>query len=335
MRDDHEFAEALQRFIDQKTKPQGALGRIEAVAKQLGQLQATLRPKLETLDHFIFAADHGIAEDGVSAYPQAVTAQMVQNFLAGGAAATVFANSIGARVTIVDAGTATPVAHPDLLLRRQGAGTANFRLGPAMSASVRDAAWAAGHALGTAAAGDAVALGEMGIANTSAAALLAHKIADIPLDRLVGRGTGLDDPGLARKRALLAEAAARTGALTAEAALAEYGGFEIVMMAGAMAGAAETDKAVLVDGFIATAAALAVLDRRPALRPAFFFCHRSAEAGHDAMLSALQAEPLLDLGLRLGEGTGALLAWPLIRAAAAMMRDMASFADAGVSESDS
>lgn len=331
MRDDTGFAEEIQAFIDDKTKPVGALGRIEDLAAQIALMTSTVTPEVHTLGLILFAADHGIAAEGVSAYPQEVTAQMVLNLLSGGAAANVFARAVGATVTIVDAGTATPVEHPDLVLCRQGAGTDNFRHAPAMSAETREEAWAAGAALGSEAGTDALAFGEMGIANTSAAALLAHKIIGTPLATLVGRGTGLDDAGLARKLAVLEAAAARTGTLETRDALAEYGGFEIVMMAGAMTGAAEAGKPVLVDGYIATVAALAALTLKPGLRPAFVFCHRSAEPGHDAMLAHLEARPLLDLGLRLGEGTGALLAWPLVRAAVAMLNEMASFSSAGVS----
>ncbi len=237
------------------------------------------------------------------------------------------------RLRVVDAGVAgEPVAHPDLVSRRIGPGTRNSLTEPAMTAAERDAALDSGRALGGDGDTDAVCLGEMGIGNTAAAALVAHKITGLPLDRLVGRGTGLDDAGLAAKRAILARAAARTAPrLAAAEALAEYGGFEIAMMAGAMTGAAAAGRVVLVDGFISGAAALVATETDPACRGALVFAHRSAEAGHAALLEALGAEPLLDLGLRLGEGTGALLAWPLVRAAAAMLREMASFESANVS----
>jgi nicotinate-nucleotide--dimethylbenzimidazole phosphoribosyltransferase len=189
-----------------------------------------------------------------------------------------------------------------------------------------------GRRLGAASTGEAAAFGEMGIGNTASAALLSHKLTGLNLAALTGRGTGLDDPGLARKRAILASAAARTPArLDPERALIEYGGFEIAMMAGAMLGAARADRIVLVDGFIATAAAIAALALEPKARRAMVFAHVSAEAGHRPLLDHLDAEPLLALDMRLGEGTGALLAWPLLRAAAAMLRDMASFESAGIS----
>jgi nicotinate-nucleotide--dimethylbenzimidazole phosphoribosyltransferase len=258
---------------------------------------------------------------------------MLSNFLAGNAAANVFARSVGVTVRVVDAGVAgEPVGHPHLLSRRIGSGTRNFADVPAMRPDERDAALAAGRAVGADGNWDAVCFGEMGIGNTSAAALLAHKILGISLDHLVGRGTGLDDEALARKREILARAAARAPErLPAREALAEYGGFEIAMMAGAMLGAAAARRLVIVDGFIAGAAAIVALAEAPDLRENLVFAHRSAERGHAAVLAHLRTEPLLDLGLRLGEGTGALLAWPLVRAAAAMLTEMSSFADAGVS----
>jgi nicotinate-nucleotide--dimethylbenzimidazole phosphoribosyltransferase len=323
---------ALAAAIAGKIKPLGALGRIEDLAAQIGRAQGTLAPRMERCALTIFAADHGIAAEGVSAYPQAVTRQMVAAFLAGGAASTVFAAALGVPVAVVDAGVAgPPIEAGGLVARRLGPGTANFLHRPAMSAAELDRALEAGRALGRASPGEAAAFGEMGIGATASAAAVANKLTGLPLAALVGRGAGLDDAGLARKAAVLAAAAARTAPrLGPEEALAEYGGFEIAMMAGAMLGAAEAGKLVLVDGFIATAAALAAEGMAPAARPAFVFAHVSAEAGHRPLLDAIGARPLLDLGMRLGEGTGALLAWPIVKAAAAMLRDMASFESAGV-----
>lgn len=327
-----DFETRLRAAIDGKTKPLGALGRVEALAAQVARAQRTLTPRLDACALTIFAADHGIAAEGVSAYPQDVTRQMAANFLAGGAAATVFAATLGVPVVVVDAGMAgPPMAAPGLVSRRIGAGTANFLHRPAMSAEALAAALAAGRAIGAEGAA-AAAFGEMGIANTASAAMVAHKLTGLPLAALVGRGTGLDDAALARKAATLARAAERTpGRLGPAAALAEYGGFEIAMMAGAMLGAAAAGRMVLVDGFIATAAAAAAEAMEPAARGSFVFAHRSDEAGHGPLLAHLAAEPLLDLGMRLGEGSGALLAWPILRAAAAMLSDMASFESAGVS----
>ncbi|HZH45620.1 MAG TPA: nicotinate-nucleotide--dimethylbenzimidazole phosphoribosyltransferase [Roseococcus sp.] len=332
-----DFQAALAAQIDGKAKPPGALGRIEALAAQIATVQGSLAPRMEQCGLLILAGDHGLAAEGVSAYPAAVTRQMVLNFLAGGAAANVFAATLGAEVRVVDCGIlGEPLPDARLILRRLGPGTRNSRHEPAMSAALCAAGLAAGEALGREGGHDALCLGEMGIGNSSAAALLAHKLTGLPLAALTGRGTGLDDAGLARKLAVLQAAAARTGypiggRLPVREALAEYAGFEMVTMAGAMIGAAAARRVVLVDGFIATAAALAALEVAPGIRPHLVFAHRSAEAGHAALLDALGAVPLLDLGLRLGEGTGALLAWPLLRAAAAMLNDMASLAGAGVS----
>ncbi len=328
---DRDFAAQVRHAIDTKTKPMGALGRIEDLAAQIALLQGTLVPRMDQMRLTIFAGDHGITAEGVSAFPSAVTAQMVLNFLSGGAAANVFARSVGADLRVVDAGILTPVDHPDLIDRRMGPGTANAALGPAMSVEVCAKARDAGRELGADGAYDAVCFGEMGIGNTSAATLIAHKLTNVPVEDLTGRGTGVDDAGLAHKTNVLRRAADRTSPLTPAEALAEYGGFEIAMMAGAMEGAARARRLVIVDGFIATAAAMVVLAEAPELKPAMVFAHASAESGHVAMLRHLGTAPLLDLGLRLGEGTGALLAWPLVQAAAAMLREMASFESASIS----
>ena len=328
--------DAIRRAVDAKTKPPGSLGAVEALAARIARVQGTLTPRLRRCRLTLFAADHGVASEGVSAYPQAVTRQMVANFLAGGAAASVFARVNGVDLCVVDAGVAgAPLDAPGLVSRRIGPGTRNFAVEPAMTREQYEGALRAGIDLGAdsgAPADAAAAFGEMGIANTSSATLVAHKLTGAPLDALTGRGTGLDDDGLARKRRVLARAAARTARrLAPEAALREYGGFEIVMMAGAMIGAARAGAVVIVDGFIASVAALAADALAPALRDYLVFAHRSAEPGHRVVLDALGASPLLDLGMRLGEGTGALLAWPLLRSAAAMLSDMASFESAGVS----
>lgn len=325
-------AELLRR-IDGKTKPVGALGALETLAASIARTRRSLTPRLDACALTIFAADHGIAAEGVSAYPQEVTRQMVLNFLGGNAAANVLARAAGVSLRVVDAGVAgEPVAHPDLVSRRIGPGTRNLLHGPAMTPAELAAALGHGRDFGADGTCDAACFGEMGIGNTSAAALVAHKLAGLPLDDLIGRGTGLADAGLARKRAVLGRAAARTGPrLPPRAALAEYGGFEIAMMAGAMLGAAAAGRVVIVDGFIASVAALAAVALEPAARGAMVFAHRSAERGHAAVLAHLDAQPILDLGLRLGEGTGALLAWPIVKAAAAVLTEMSSFESAGVS----
>ncbi len=325
--------DALQRAIDGKTKPVGSLGRIEELAAQIGGFKQTCVPRLRECRLIIFAGDHGIAGSGVSAYPQEVTRQMVLNFLAGGAAANVFARALGADVQVVDAGIAgDPIEHPELIKRRLGPGTENCVKRPAMTAGQLDRALAFGRELGSVKGVDVLCLGDMGIGNTSAAALVCHKVLNLPLDRLTGRGTGLDDAGLRRKQTVLETAAARTSTgLGASAALREYAGFEMAMITGAMLGAAAEGTLVIVDGFIATAAAVAAIGMEPSSRDAMVFAHRSAEHGHETVVDALGVRPLLDLEMRLGEGTGALLAWPLVKIAAAMLCEMASFESARVS----
>lgn len=327
------FDEALQAAIDGKTKPLGSLGDLETLAQQIARIQRTLTPRVNTCELMLFAGDHGLAQAGVSAFPQAVTRQMVLNFLSGTAAANVIAATLGASLTIVDAGVAGQrIAHAQLCDLRVAAGTQNSLYAPAMSRAQFELALNRGRGLGQQQTADVCCVGEMGIGNTSAAALVAAKILGLAPQELAGRGTGLDEDGLRRKRALLAQAGARTDTvLDATAAMTEYAGFEMVMMSGAMLGAAETGRVVIVDGFIATAAALCARQLHPAAAAAFVFGHRSAESGHAKLLEALKARPLLDLNLRLGEGTGALLAWPLVKAASAVLSDMASFASAGVS----
>lgn len=323
----------LRQAIDTKTKPIGSLGVLEGLALQIGQLQGTIRPQMDACLLCVFVADHGIAANGVSAYPQAVTQQMLANLVAGGAASTVFAKTVGVEALVVDAGVAAPPSdHPNILNRRIAAGTQDFLSGPAMTPDQRAQALAHGQEIAAGYDGPAMCFGEMGIGNTSCAALLAHKITGAPLNAFIGRGTGVDDAGLAAKKATLAKAAKRTpNILSAPEALAEYGGFEIAMMAGAMIGAAKASKLVLVDGFIATCAALVARAIEPECAKAFVYTHISADSGHPPLLEALGAKPLLNMDLRLGEGTGALLAWPIIQCAAAMLRDMASFDSAGVS----
>ena len=328
----------LQARIDGKTKPPGSLGQLERLALQIGQVQQSLSPSLDHPHLLVFAGDHGAARAGVSAYPQEVTWQMVENFLAGGAAINVFARHNGLQLQVIDAGVAHDFGARDGLVDAKIAfGTHNAIEQAAMSAAERDLALARGAAIARGLADQGcrvMAFGEMGIGNTAAASLLTQQLTGAPLADCVGRGTGLDTVGLARKRTLLAQAVGRA-ALPPDAdallVLAEFGGFEMAMMAGAMLAAAERGILLLIDGFIVTSALLVATAIAPSLRDYCIFCHRSAEPGHVVQLQALQAEPLLDLGLCLGEGTGAALAWPLVRAAAAFLNEMASFASAGVS----
>lgn len=333
------LAPALQARIDAKTKPLGALGRLEALALQIGLIQQTLHPALHAPHLLVCAGDHGAARAGISAYPQDVTWQMVENFLAGGAAINVFARQVGMGLTVVDAGVAhdfTP--RPGLVHAKIAPGTANYLEQPAMTPAQRDAALARGRELAhTLAANGCTALGfgEMGIGNTASASLLTHCLTAAPLEAVVGRGTGLDDAGLAHKRALLGQALARGGRPTDPlTALAEYGGFEIALLAGAMLGAAEKRLVLIIDGFIVTAALLVAHALAPAILPYCVFAHRSQEPGHALQHAHLGVEPLIQLDLRLGEGTGAALAWPLVQAAVNFLNEMASFESAGVSGRD-
>ena len=328
-----DFAESVQAFIDGKTKPLGSLGTIEKVAAQLAAISGTLQPEIDNCELLLFAADHGIATAGVSAYPQEVTRQMVLNVLEGGAASAVFARSFGVSLSVVDAGVkGGEISHPSLINRRLGDGTANAVFEAAMTMEQCDSAIAHGQALGKSAKSDVIIFGEMGIGNTASAALVAAKVLGSAVADLTGRGTGLDDAALAKKRDLLQQASARTAPkLAAADALREYGGFEIAMMAGAMLGAACTDRPIIVDGFISSAAALCARELNATIEQHFIFAHASAEQGHRQVLEAMNANVILDLQLRLGEGTGALLAWPIIRAAAKMLLEMANFDDAGVS----
>ncbi|MDY0014161.1 MAG: nicotinate-nucleotide--dimethylbenzimidazole phosphoribosyltransferase [Rhodocyclaceae bacterium] len=330
------LAPALQARIDGKTKPQGALGRLETLAHQIGLIQQSLEPSLNQPHMLVFAGDHGAARAGISAFPQDVTWQMVENFLAGGAAINVFARQMAMSLTVVDAGVAHDFGkRAGLVDAKIAPGTASFLEAPAMTAAQRDAALARGRMLAHNLADNGcnvVGFGEMGIGNTAAAALLTHCLTGAELAAVVGRGTGLSDAGLARKGALLAQAVARGGRQTDPlAALAEYGGFEIAMMAGAMLGAAERKMVLLIDGFIVTAALVAAHALAPAILPYCVFTHRSQEPGHALQHAHLGAEPLMALDLRLGEGTGAALAWPLVQAAVGFLNEMASFESAGVS----
>lgn len=326
----------LHHKIDHKTKPLGALGLLEDLALQLGLIQRSESPALHQPQMVVFAGDHGIAAEGVSAYPQAVTVQMVGNMLAGGAAINVFARQHGFALQVVDAGVAAELpAHPQLQPRKIALGTKNLCNEAAMSRLEAQAALTAGMDVMRALPGNVVAFGEMGIANTSPAALLLARLTGASLEDATGRGTGLDDAQLRHKLDVLTRALARhpaTEPLDALGELAALGGFEIAMMAGAMLQAASERRVVLVDGFIAGAAALVAQSLVPPVRDYLVFCHRSAETGHRLLLAHLQAEPLLELDLRLGEGTGALLAWPLVQSAANFLNEMASFESAGVSD---
>lgn len=328
---------ALQSKIDTKTKPLGALGRLERLALQVGLVQQTLQPRLAAPTMLVFAGDHGVASAGVSPYPQEVTRQMVLNFLAGGAAINVFARQNGMAVRVVDAGVNYDFgAFEGLTNAKIDFGTRNFLEAPAMTQAQCMEAMAKGAALAeeeVARGSNVLGFGEMGIGNTSSAALITSMLCQLPLEQCVGRGTGLDDVGLQKKRQLLATALDKhaVGHDPLDV-LAAFGGFEIAMMAGAMLGAAQRRALLLVDGYIATAALLVAASLYPTIKDYCVFAHESGEPGHARQLAWLGVEPLLSLDMRLGEGTGAALAYPLVQAAVNFLNEMASFESAGVSE---
>lgn len=331
------LAGILQSKIDGKTKPLGSLGQLESLALQLGLIQQTETPQLIKPQMLVFAGDHGAAKAGVSAYPQDVTWQMVENFLAGGAAINVFTRTYGLPLAVVDCGVAHDFGQRDGLIDAKIAhGTENYLEAPAMTADQCETSIRNGANLVVRYADqgcNVIGLGEMGIGNTASASLITHCLSGQPLADCVGRGTGLDDAGLVRKQQLLSQAINRVGMMADPInVLREFGGFEIATMVGVILAAAERRMVVLIDGFVVGAAALVAIRINPAVRDYCVYGHRSAEAGHRIQLVAMNAQPLLDLGLRLGEGTGVALAWPLLQAATAFLNDMASFASAGVSE---
>ena len=335
---DRPLTQALQHKLDNKTKPLGALGRLEQLALRLGQIQGTESPMLQAPQMLVCAGDHGLAAKGVSAYPSDVTWQMVENFLAGGAAVSVLARQHGLQLTVADCGVAREVpareavpGAPRLVRCRVAAGTQDASVGPAMTEAQCAQALRNGMDIVRAMPGNALLLGEMGIGNTSVASLLLARLAGVPLAECTGAGTGLDAAGIARKQAVLEQAlAANAGATQPLEALAALGGFEVATLTGAVLQAAAERRVIVVDGFITCAAVLVAARLAPAVLQRCVFAHRSGERGHGHMLQALQAQPLLDLGLRLGEGSGAALAWPLLESACRVLREMASFQAAGV-----
>ena len=333
-----ELRTALQQRIDQKTKPTGALGQLETLALRIGLVQDrsdTLTLTRPTV--LVFAADHGVATEGVSAYPPEVTYQMMLNFLNGGAAINVFCRQHGINLSVVDAGVNHPIEpHPQLIRAKMGPGTANFRHHPAMSREVAEACLRRGAELARneyERGSNVIGFGEMGIGNTSSAAVLTSLLCRLPLEGCVGRGTGLDDDGYQHKLSVLRQAIRQHGAPSDPLdVLATYGGFEIAQMVGAMLQAASQRMIVLVDGFIASAAFLVAHALHPEVLSYAVFCHQSQEVGHGRLLNFLGEQPLLHLNLRLGEGTGCALAYPLLTSAVTFYNEMASFDEAGVSE---
>jgi nicotinate-nucleotide--dimethylbenzimidazole phosphoribosyltransferase len=322
----------------QLTKPAGSLGVLEAVAIQLAGLQGCLKPSLDSIWIAIFAADHGVVEEGVSSFPQAVTGQMLQNFVSGGAAISVLARQLAASLEVLDLGTATLTRElPGVRHLHIARGTRNFLKGPAMQSSEGQAALDAGResARRALAAGCQLYIGgEMGIGNTTAAAALAAALLGLPVADLTGAGTGLDAAGIQHKARVIERALAVHGSLQGDPwqALLRLGGLEIAGLVGAYLGCAQAGIAVLVDGYICSVAALLAVRLNPSARPWLLFAHQGAEPGHRHVLAALQGQPLLDLGLRLGEGSGAALAVPLLRLACDLHGQMATFAEAAVTD---
>ncbi|ADU37541.1 nicotinate-nucleotide--dimethylbenzimidazole phosphoribosyltransferase [Variovorax paradoxus] len=333
---DAALAERLQSAIDNKTKPLGALGKLETLAVRIGTILGSEAPVLEAPQMLVCAGDHGLAARGVSAYPSDVTWQMVENFLAGGAAVSVLARQHGLALTVVDCGVRRDFQpRPGLVSRRIAAGTADASTGPAMTAEQCAQAIANGREVVRALPGNALLLGEMGIGNSSSAALLLSRLAGLDIGACTGAGTGLDAAGLARKRDVLREVLALHSTATEPLdALAAFGGFEVATLVGAVLQAAEERRVIVVDGFIASAAVLVAQALQPHVTQRCVAAHSSAEPGHALLLKHLGLEPLLNLDLRLGEGSGGALAWPLLESACRILREMASFEAAGVSRKD-
>ena len=331
---DAALASALQAAIDNKTKPQGSLGVLEFVAHRIGLIQQSHTPRIDRTAVVVFAADHGVVAENISAYPQSVTWQMVENFLQQGAAINVFARQNDCALHIVDAGVNHEFGEREgLISRKLGPGTHNFAKEPAMSAAQCEQVLQHGMDLVAAMSVDVLGFGEMGIGNTTAAAAIMHKITGIAVAECVGAGTGLAADGIRHKQQVIEQTVAlHAGAEDPLDILRTFGGFEIAMIAGAMLKAAERRMVLLIDGFIVTSALLVAAKLQPDILDYCLFSHCSDEHGHRRMLQHLDARPLMQLDLRLGEGTGSALALPLLHAAVNFLAQMATFSSAQVSE---
>lgn len=334
---DHEAREQARQHVDQLTKPLGSLGRLEELAIELAGMTGEAFPVVTPPGVLVFAADHGVAVEGVSAYPQEVTAQMVLNMAHGGAGINVFARQIGALQKIVDVGVLAPVEAPGVYSKRIRAASGNMLREPAMSTEEAERSLAVGIDMAEAIIGEGakvLIVGEVGIGNTTASSAVLAALTGADPQEIVGRGTGLDDAGWQRKKAVVREALAlhKPDADRPLDVLAKVGGLEIGAMAGAILSAASRRVPVLLDGFIATVAALLAVKIDAGVSDYLIAGHRSQEPGHVFVLEALGKEPLLDLHLRLGEGSGAAVAFPIVEAATRMLKEMATFASAGVSD---
>lgn len=324
-------------YIDTLTKPIGSLGRLESIAIELAEMTGDDFPEVTPPAAIVFAADHGITDEGVSAYPKEVTAQMVTNFLQGGAAMNIFCDQINALFTIVDVGVAEHIEHEQLTSEKVRHGTRNFYREDAMTEEEAITALRIGKKeveKMIAKGAKSVIVGEMGIGNTSAASAIIAVATGQPIETIIGPGTGLSTEGMQHKARILKEALQNRNPDINDSIdiLKKVGGYEIAAMAGAMLEAAKNELPIIVDGLICTSAALIAKGINKRVTDYMFIGHRSLEPGHDGALASLQKEPLLDLQLHLGEGTGAALAFPLIESAVNMLRRMATFQDAGVSE---
>lgn len=335
-RPDEDAAAAARARQGELTKPPGALGDLEAFAITLAGWQGRVLPRLDRVHIAVFAADHGVTDEGVSAFPSAVTAEMIKNFVCGGAAISVLARALNATLEVINLGTIGQGVIAGIYDVALGPGTANFVNGPAMTEAQLEGALEAGRQSIERALGHGAQLyvgGDMGIGNTTAAAALACALLSAKPEALAGPGTGLDERGVARKAAVIRRALDKhSGHLrTPRHALQRLGGFEIAALAGAYVRCAQLGLPALIDGFISGAAALVASRMRPGAQAWWLFAHRSKEPGHAAILTELEARPLLDLGMRLGEGSGAAVAVPLLRLACELHAGMATFAEAGVS----
>lgn len=333
------FSDRLQEKINLKTKPLGALGKLESLALQIGKVQLTLEPELKNPYLVLFAADHGIAQSGVSAYPPEVTFQMVTNILNGGAAVTVFCKQNNIKVVTVDAGVNHSFENAEGLINAKiNFGTKNFLEQKAMTVKELEMCFQKSKEIvdDIAKKGcNVIGFGEMGIGNTSAASMMMHYCTQIALEDCIGRGTGLNDSQLQKKNEILLQAKNFHGEISdPKTILQTFGGYEIAQICGAMLTAWENNMLILVDGFIATSALLIAQSLQPEILNNTIFCHNSNEIGHQRMLNYLNAEPILHLEMRVGEGTGCALAYPLLKSAVAFLNEMASFESAGISNKE-
>jgi nicotinate-nucleotide--dimethylbenzimidazole phosphoribosyltransferase len=332
------ISEELQQKIDNKTKPTGSLGVLETLAKQIGTVFQTLEPKITKQNIVVFAGDHGIANHGVSAYPQDVTRQMVTNFLEEGAAINVFCKQNNIALTIVDAGVNYDFStNLNLVSAKIGKGTQSFLHTSAMSQTELELCFAKGKEVVNSifdTGCNCIGFGEMGIGNTSTASVLMSILLELPIEYCVGKGTGVVDEKLIKKQNILKEALeSYSGPNDLQSKLAYFGGFEILQMAGGMLQAKQNNMLILVDGFICTVAFLIAYKMNPEVKENAIFCHSSAEQGHQKILDYLNVRALLKLDLRLGEGTGCAVAFPIIQSAVSFLNKMTSFESAGVSGS--